>query len=191
MTATDGDLVVRALGGSESAFRELVRRYQRPLYGVVSRIVSDRGVAEELVQDTFVKAFMALDTYDRQRKFSTWLFRIGHNVTVDYVRRRRIETVSLDDPAEGGEPREATVTRTPSPDRLAEHAELAAALEAALAEIRVDYRELVILRYQEGLTYEEIASVTDQTAGTVKSSLHRARKELARRLTAAGWTDAS
>ena len=87
MPATDVDLVRGALDGSESAFREIVQRYQRPIYGLIVRMVRDPARAEELAQDTFVKAFRALHTYDVQRKFSAWLLTIAHHVAIDELRK--------------------------------------------------------------------------------------------------------
>jgi RNA polymerase sigma-70 factor (ECF subfamily) len=187
--ATDVELVRGALDGAESAFRELVLRYQRPVFGLIVRMVRDPARAEELAQDTFVKAFRALHTYDVQRKFSAWLLTIAHHVAIDELRKGALATESLDQTTEDGErTRDFADVRAATPAALAERAELASVLRSAISRIRPDYREVVTLRYEQDLDYEEIATITGQPMGTVKSSLHRARKELAEHLATLGWS---
>ena len=186
MPTSDAELVRQAMAGSQAAYRTLVARYASAAVNVAARLVRDRAVAEELAQDAFVRAFARLDSYDPERKFSAWFFRVLHNLAVDHLRRRRVETVSLDAlTAEGYQgPRDAG---GPSPADELERRSLAAALEDALGRLRTEYREAVVLRYQQGLTIEEIADVLELPEGTVKTFLHRARKELAGLLAEAGW----
>ena len=186
---TDVELVRGALDGVESAFREIVQRYQRPVYGLIVRMVRDPSRAEELAQDTFVKAFRALHTYDLQRKFSAWLLTIAHHVAIDELRKGALVTESLGTPTEEGErPREFADTAAVTPAALLERAELARALQHAIARLRPEYREVVALRYERDLDYDEIVAITGLPMGTVKSSLHRARKELAEHLEHLGWS---
>ena len=188
MPATDVELVRGALDGSESAFREIVLRYQRPVFGVIVRVVRDQARAEELAQDTFVKAFRALHTYDVERRFSAWLLAIAHHGAIDEARKRVLETVSLDELEDDGSPVVQIADRnSPTPAAILERAELATALHTAIARLRPEYRELVSLKYEQGLEYEEIREITGLPVGTVKSSLHRARKELAGQLQGLGW----
>ena len=189
MPATDVELVRGALDGTQSAFREIVQRYQRPVFGLIARMVRDPGRAEELAQDTFVKAFRALHTYDAQRKFSAWLLTIAHHVAIDELRKCSLDTEPLEQPTEGGErTREFADTKAPTPAILAERSQLATVLKTAIARLRPEYREVVSLRYERELDYDEIAEITGLPMGTVKSSLHRARKELADHLENLGWT---
>ncbi len=187
--ADDARVVALALEGSEDAYRELVERYERPVWSLVVRMVKDEAVAEELAQDAFVKAFRALGTYDPERKFSSWLFKIAHNTTLDHLRLKSVATVPLetdqDDEWDLKERLEDTATR--SPEAEASRGDLAAALEAAVATLRPEYREVVVLRFGEGLAYREIVEITGLPLGTVKTYLHRARKKLATRLTERGW----
>jgi RNA polymerase sigma-70 factor (ECF subfamily) len=184
---TDAELVRDALAGSQAAYRTLVTRYASAAVNVAAHLVHDRAVAEELAQDAFVRAFARLDSYDPERKFSAWFFRVLHNLVIDHLRRRRVETVSLDALAADGYhgPVDASAA---SPDDELERRGLATALEDALSRLRREYREVVVLRYQQELTIEEIAASLDLPEGTVKTFLHRARKELAGLLAAAGWT---
>ena len=189
MPATDVELVRGALEGAESAFREIVLRYQRPIYGLIVRMVKDPARAEELAQDTFVKAFRALHTYDVQRKFSAWLLTIAHHVAIDELRKCSIDTEPIEQTtADGERTREFADMSTPTPAVLAERGELAAVLQTAIGRLRPEYREVVTLRYERELDYEEIADITGLPMGTVKSSLHRARKELAEHLENLGWS---
>ncbi len=181
--------MARARAGAEDAYFELVRRYQRPLFGLVARMVRDAALAEDLAQEIFVKAFRSLDAYDPQRKFSSWLFKIAHNATIDQLRKRGLDT----QPLETGEEGEDEPLRTladpgaVSPAQRHERFEMAQALEAAMRRLRPDYREIVVLRFQEGLAYEEIAEATGLPLGTVKTHIHRARKELADILASLGY----
>jgi RNA polymerase sigma-70 factor, ECF subfamily len=188
LAATDVELVRAALNGSEHAFRDIVLRYQRPVFGMIVRVVRDPGRAEELAQDTFVKAFRALHTYDVQRKFSAWLLTIAHHVAIDEVRKGTLGTVSFDELSDpDGPTMEIADTKGASPATLAERTQLACALKTAIEKLRPEYREIVTLRYDQELEYDEIAEITGLPLGTVKSSLFRARKELATEMEAMGW----
>jgi RNA polymerase sigma-70 factor, ECF subfamily len=178
LAAADAELVEGALDGSEQAFRELVRRYERLVFGIIVRLVRNPSRAEELSQDAFVKAFRALHTYDRGRKFSAWLLRIAHNVAIDELRRYAPEITELD---------AAIPDESQPPQRLVEQRELADALRTAMGRLRPEYRELVALKYEQDMEYEEIVDITGLPLGTVKSSLHRARRELAEHLEGLGW----
>lgn len=187
MPTSDAELARQALAGSQAAYRTLVARYASAAVNVAARLVNDRALAEDLAQDAFVRAFARLKTYDPQRRFSAWFFQVLHNVAVDYLRRKRIETVSLDALQADGYPGPATNESASSPEAEVERRALAAALSDALGRIRSEYREAIVLRYQQGLAVEEIADVLQLPEGTVKTFLHRGRKELAAILTAAGW----
>ena len=177
--------MAEALGGSQAAFEQIVRRYQRPVLSLLVRLTGDRALAEDLAQDTFIKAVRSLAAFDVSRRLSAWILRIAHNTGIDAMRRRRIPAVSIDTAARFGEfpPEPAS---PPSPDPV-ERAALNHALETALATLRPDQREAVALRYEEGLSFEEIGQVLGIPEVTARSHVHRARKELARLLATAGW----
>ncbi len=186
----DAELVAAAVGGSQEAFQTLVERFERPLFSLVVRMVGDPATAEDLAQEAFLKAFRHLASYDPNRKFSSWLFKIAHNTTLDHLRRHGLETVPLEkseDEDGGGLSAVLADDSLRSPEAVAQRGDLAAALAAAIGALRLEYREIVLLRYQEGLAYQEIAEVADLPLGTVKTHLHRARKELMAALEAAGW----
>ncbi|HEY3567886.1 MAG TPA: sigma-70 family RNA polymerase sigma factor [Thermoanaerobaculia bacterium] len=188
---TDAELVASALRGSQDAFRELVKRFERPVYSLVLRMVQDPATAEDLAQEVFVKAFRALKSYDPQWKFSSWLFKIAHNTTIDHLRRGTPETVPLeageDDEGRGGLAAVLADRSVEDPGAAAERHDLARSLERAIRRLRPDYREAVLMFYVHGASYQEICEVTGQPLGTVKTNLHRARKELAQTMAGLGW----
>jgi RNA polymerase sigma-70 factor (ECF subfamily) len=184
-TVAEARLVAQALSGSQAAVEQIVRRYQRPVIRLIARITGDPALAEDLAQDTFVKAFRNLAAFDTTRRLSSWLFRIAHNTALDALRRARPVIMPLDPiPAAGRDPAAPAV-----PDPVEQDA-LRSALEEALAQVRPEYRAAVTLRYEEGLSFDEIGRILAIPAATARSHVHRARKELLRRLTDAGWQPA-
>ncbi len=180
----DADLVALAQEGREAAYRELVRRYERPVFSLIFRMVRDREVAEDLAQDTFIKVLNHIDKYRPEFKLSSWLFKIANNVAIDHLRKRQLETVSID-----GSPNalsaaevEATsfdvVARQESALDEMEARELGSAIERAIQQLRPEYRACIMLRHVEGRSYEEIAATLDLPLGTVKTYIHRARHQL-------------
>lgn len=190
MGKTDEQLVAEALGGSQAAYSRLMSRFERPVYNLVARMVRDRTLAEDLAQEAFVKAFSRLDTFrPEQGKFSNWLFKIAHNTSIDHLRRSSLSTVPLDAGSDD-EPDYHALLSDPeasTPLEAAERGDLARALSEAIDRLRPEYREVIVLRHQEGLAYEEIAEIAGLPLGTVKTYIHRARKEMAEAMTAFGW----
>ena len=181
---TDQAVVELALKGRETAYRELLRRYERPVLSLIHRMVRDRELAEDLAQDTFVKVLNALDRYRPEFKFSSWIFKIAHNTALDSLRKREVATLSLDGApdAVSAEAQEATrpmvASDEQSPADFAEGRELGVHIEAAIARLRPEYATAVTLYHMEGFAYEEIAETMELPLGTVKTFIHRARKEL-------------
>jgi RNA polymerase sigma-70 factor, ECF subfamily len=181
---TDQDLVARAQRGSEAAYRELLRRYQRPVFSLIYRMVRDREQAEDLAQETFVKVFNNISRYDPRYKFSSWIFKIASNQTIDFLRKKEPETVSLDGSRHASTPQEAEATRITAesrdetPEEFVEAKQLGAEIERAIDDLRPDYRTAILLRHVEGLAYEEIAEIMEIPLGTVKTYIHRARSDL-------------
>ena len=137
--ATDQDVVLAARRGSEAAYRELLKRYERPVFSLIYRMVRDRELAEDLTQETFIKALNALDSYRPEYKFSSWIFKIANNAAIDQLRRRELDTLSLDGApsAETAEAIEATSlqvgSKGESPLDELEAKEIGTAIEQAIA----------------------------------------------------------
>ena len=180
----DADVAALAKEGREQAFRELVRRYERPVFSLIFRMVRDREMAEDLAQDTFIKVLNNIDRYRPEFKLSSWLFKIANNVTIDHLRRRQLATVSLDGSPHAATAAEAQATsldvesRGQSALEAIESRELGSAIEQAIGKLRPEYRSCILLRHVEGRSYEEIAATLDLPLGTVKTYIHRARHEL-------------
>src|SRR5881275_493937 len=184
----DADVVALALEGRETAHRELIRRYERPVFSLVFRMVRDRELAEDLTQDTFIKVLSHIEKYRSEFKFSSWLFKIANNVAIDHLRRRQLDTVSMEGSphAVTTELAEATSFQLPttneSPLQELEARELGNEIERAISRLRPEYRACILLRHVEDKSYEEIAATLDLPLGTVKTYIHRARHELRREL---------
>ncbi len=183
-TATDQEVVLWARKGYERAYRELVRRYQRPIFSLIYRMVRDRERAEDLAQETFVKVLNALESYRPEYKFSSWIFKIANNAAIDHLRRKELDTLSLDGAPDAvtSERRQGTslqiADQSESPLQELEARELGEVIERAIAQLRPEYRSCILLRHVQGYAYEEIADMLDLPLGTVKTYIHRARAEL-------------
>lgn len=185
---TDQEIVVFARQGREAAYRELIGRYERPVFSLIYRLVRDREKAEDLSQETFIKVLNALDRYDPSYKFSSWIFKIAHNTSLDHLRKKEPETLSLDGSphAESQSEIEAStisaISTEETPEDYAASRELGATLEQAIGKLRPEYRTAIVMCHVEGRPYEEIAEVMGVPLGTIKTYIHRARNELKKEL---------
>ena len=181
---TDHDLVVRAQKGSEKAYCELLDRYQRPVFSLIYRMVRDREQAEDLTQETFVRVFNHIDRYDPAYKFSSWIFKIATNLTIDWLRKKEVPTVSIDGSryaTTSDEIEASTITvesKDETPEELLIARELGDEIEQAIGRLRPEYKTAILLRHVEDKPYEEIAQIMSLPLGTVKTYIHRGRKEL-------------
>ncbi len=179
----DEKLVELALDGDEDAYGTLVRRYQRRLTAFLGQLVGDIELARELSQEAFIRAWSALERFNPRYRFSTWLFRIAHNLGIDQLRRRRLQTVSLyRTDANGGEVEVVVAALDKDPLGHLENSALAEELHQIIDDLRPEYRELILLRHFGGLSYQEIAEFKDMPLGTVKNKLFRAHSVLRKAL---------
>jgi RNA polymerase sigma-70 factor (ECF subfamily) len=181
----DEKLVELALDGDEDAYGTLVRRYQRRLTAFLGQLVGDIELARELSQEAFIRAWSALERFNPRYRFSTWLFRIAHNLGIDQLRRRRLQTVSLyRTDANGGEVEVVVAALDKDPLGHLENSALAEELHQIIDDLRPEYRELILLRHFGGLSYQEIAEFKEMPLGTVKNKLFRAHSVLRKALAA-------
>ncbi len=177
MTAqSDAELIAGALSGSEKAFRRLVERYHPTVYAVARSVMGDRDDVDDVVQEVFIKVYRGLPKYRGDSKFSTWVYRIARNESINAVRKRVIS----------GQPIEDTVIEAPTTSRPDEQLDRKAEqvrLEGYLARLDEKYRTVLELRYLGEQSYAEIGETLDLPSGTVKSYIHRAKIELKRLMT--------
>lgn len=189
MHESDRELVEGLRRGDAAAYRELVREYEHRVFTIAFRMLGNRQEAEDVAQDVFVSLIRSIHSFRGESQFSTWLFRVAVNHVknhVKYLRRRRQQLKVAWDAHEGWEPQAAddghfpTVGRIDRPDQETSARELAAKALSALGEIEDEFREALVLREIEGLSYDQIAEITGVPEGTVKSRIHRARAALHR-----------
>lgn len=175
MTAPpDRDLIQRARRGEADAFGELVTRYQTSVFNVCYRILYERGEAEDLAQETFLRAYQRLDLFDLERPFGPWVRRVAANLCLNHLSGKPVASAELD------EERDADPDGRPEP--VYEAAERSEQVRAALASLPPHYRAVVELRHYQDLSYDEIAAALNLPLSDVKSHLFRARKLLAEKL---------
>ena len=182
-TSDEPALIAAAQAGDTRAFDTLVTRYRGRIYGMLVNLVKDDTEAWDLAQKVFIKAWKALPRFEARSKFFTWLYRITHNVALDYHRQRKITSDGeLDDRQLNAKTVLSSAPTAPSetarPDEALARAELGDHIEAALAELSPEHREVIILREAQGMAYDEIAEIMDCATGTVMSRLFHARKKL-------------
>ena len=182
---TDEALVRSILSGDRERFELLVERYQTRLVNYLYRMVRNLEEAHDLTQEVFIRVYQALDRYDSQYRFSTWLFRVAQNAAIDVIRKRRIQLVPLTRRTDDGS--DATVDLElpdgqPSALDTLQGRELDASIRSAIDALPWEYRELILLRHYGELAYEEIAEVKAMPLGTVKNKLFRARQLLKQQL---------
>lgn len=177
VAADDHQLIAACLQGRTEAFGELVRRYQDRLYNTVYRMLDNADDAQDVVQDAFLHAWQALDRFQGNSLFFTWLYRIAMNSAISLKRKQRV-TLRL----EGGPPDEDREPRDPSdlsrPDHAMEKAEQERQLQEALNRLSPEHRAVLIMKDIEGQKYETMADILQVPIGTIRSRLHRARLEL-------------
>lgn len=183
-SATDDQrLVRRALRGDRRAFEMIVRKYQQPLLQYVGRMVREREQALDVSQEVFLRAHASLASYRPEYKFSTWLFRIASNYLIDTWRKKKVATVSIDQPLEGGDDDGCHLQladETASVVRTLEMKELRKRLEAAIGRLPPHLRELFVWRHLNDLSYEEMAEIKGLPVGTVKNRVFQAKEMLRR-----------
>ena len=174
----DKELLFLMHSGDRRAFAELYRRYKRALYAFCVRLLSDAQAAEDAVHETFLKLSSGSDAIAQPAALKSWLYSVARNEALMALRRRR----------EGGNIDAGSVWDDETPLSLAEKEDVRNLVQSALARLKLEYREVILLREFEGLSYDEIACVTGDSASSVKSRLFKARRALAEKL-AGVWNE--
>jgi RNA polymerase sigma-70 factor, ECF subfamily len=187
-TLTDGELIINAIGGREDNFEELVRRYQRPITGYVYRMLNNYDASLDVTQEVFIKVYNSLARYSSEYKFSTWLYRIAHNAAIDYMRRNSVSQQSIEAENADGTYQLQFESPQPNPEQMRERSEWRTEIESVIKCLPTGYRELIVLRHTQDLSYDEIAEVTNLPLGTVKNRLFRAREMMRELFVERGFT---
>lgn len=181
---TDTELVKLAVQGDEQAYAELMNRYKKKVETIVNRIVRQKSETEDLVQEIFTKAFTSISTFKSEFSFSTWLYKIATNHCIDFVRRRKISTYSLDEEYELED--DSIHREIPDwsniPDRELLQKQKNEIIHEAINSLPEHYRKVIIMRHFEDKSYEEIAKELKLPLGTVKVHIFRARELLYKKL---------
>jgi RNA polymerase sigma-70 factor (ECF subfamily) len=175
-TLTDGELIEKSITGREDSFEELVRRYQRPITAYVYRMLNNYDASLDVTQEVFIKVYNSLQRYSSEYKFSTWLYRIAHNAAIDYMRKNSVSQQSIETENADGTYQLQIESPNPSPEQERERSEWRTEIESVVKCLPPVYRELILLRHGQDLSYDEIAEITNLPLGTVKNRLFRARE---------------
>jgi RNA polymerase sigma factor (sigma-70 family) len=180
----DDQLIADALQGDQKAYEALLARHNKAIFHVVMKIVRNREESQDLVQETFMKAFNALASYRSEYRFSTWLYKIAANCAIDFVRKKRIEALSLDKPIETKDGRVEFEVPDSSwdPEQDLVRKQKLKSIEEAIDSLPDKYREVIIYRHRDDKPYEEIADILKVPVGTVKARIFRARELLKKKL---------
>ena len=185
---TDGELIETAIRGGEDSFEELVRRYQRPITGYIYRMLNNYDASLDVTQEVFIKVYNSLERYSSEYKFSTWIYRIAHNAAIDYMRRNLVNQQSIEAENADGTYQLQIESPQPNPEQERERSEWRTEIETVVKCLPQVYRELILLRHAQDLSYDEIAEVTNLPLGTVKNRLFRAREMMREIFVERGFT---
>lgn len=184
MQDEEGTKIAEALAGNQKAYEYLVHKHQAAIFHIINRIVRHEDAANDLVQETFMKAFASLASYRSEYRFSTWLYKIAANSSIDFLRKRRIQALSLDRPlaTKDGEVELEVADYSYHPEQDLVRKEQSFSITEAIDSLPPKYREVIVYRHKDDKSYEEIADLLDIPVGTVKARIFRARELLKKKL---------
>lgn len=173
-------LIGSALAGDQLAFRELMKKYRDAIFNLINRIIRDREQVEDLTQETFVKAFASLQNFNREYAFSTWLYKIATNSSIDYIRKKKLYTMSINRPIshEDSDYSIEIPDSTYEPDKVIIRNQKSVIIAEAIAQLPPKYKQVILMRHNEERDYAEIAKILKIPIGTVKAHIFRARELL-------------
>jgi RNA polymerase sigma factor (sigma-70 family) len=176
----DSDLIRRAVEGDQDAFRNLMGKYQPAIYHLISRMINDKTEVHDITQETFVKAFASLKSFNHLYAFSTWLYKIASNTCIDHLRKKKLQTFSIDqtiDP-DGDDYSYDLPDMTYGADKVIITDQRSQLVSQAIEALPEKYRSVIVLRHMEEKNYDEIAEILDLPLGTVKAHIFRGRELL-------------
>lgn len=176
----DDKFVTDALAGNEASYKKLVDKYEKPLYFHIRKMIKEKELVEDLVQEVFMKAFHNLGTYNNEYAFSTWLYRIATNHTIDYLRKRKLQTLSINEPykTKDGEIEMQLPDNSFASDNPILKKQRKQIVQQAIENLPEKYRQVIEMRHMEEKSYQEISELLDLPLGTVKAHIFRAREML-------------
>ncbi len=182
--AEDSRLIKAALNGDQPSFRALMKKYHDQVYNLLYRMVHVKDEVEDLTQEAFIKAFQSLQNFNEEFAFSTWLYKIATNNCIDYIRRKKLATFSIDKPIESkdGDYSYEIPDSSYEPDKTLIASQRAKVLEEAVNSLPEKYRMVILMRHSEDKDYQEIADELNLPLGTVKAHIFRAREILYKKL---------
>jgi RNA polymerase sigma factor (sigma-70 family) len=180
----DQILIKKALEGNERAYKTLLERHKDAVFHIIVKIVRSQEEARDLVQETFMKAFSSLASYNFQYRFTTWLYKIAANNCIDFLRKKRLDALSLDQPVvtKDGEVTFELPDWTYSPEADLASKQKSLSIDQAIDSLPEKYREVIVFRHKQDKSYEEIAQILGIPVGTVKARIFRARELLKKKL---------
>lgn len=180
----DKQLIADAIAGKQDAYKRLMKKYHNAISHLIMRMVGNQGDVEDLTQEAFIKAFNSLASFNDEFAFSTWLYKIATNNCIDYLRKRKLKTFSIDRPVGYDDSQQQYEIPDSShiPDTAILQDQQSTAIRLAIESLPEKYRLVIVMRHQEEKSYEEIASELDLPLGTVKAHIFRAREMLYKQL---------
>ena len=178
-TRTDNELAVAVREGKPDLYAEIIERYQGKLFAYLYRMIGNRDEAEDLLQDVFIKAYKNLNSFDVDRKFSSWIYRIAHNEAVNYIKRKSLKRfISWEDISSTRDKLESSSSEEGADDAWARK-EIRQEVSEALKKLPAKYKEVLLLRFFSDKSYEEISEILGRPVNTVGTLINRAKKKLA------------
>ncbi len=184
MKKNDIELVTKAKEGDSKAYDKLILLYKDAVYSIIYRMVHNKQEAEDLTQETFIKAYKSIGSFNEAYAFSTWLFKIATNGCIDHFRKRKLKTYSMEETVryKDDELRQEYADPEPGIDHQLEHKERAQMIRQAIEQLPEKYRIVIEMRHQQEQSYEEIAQALSLPLGTIKARIFRAREMLNKNL---------
>ncbi|MBD3218838.1 MAG: sigma-70 family RNA polymerase sigma factor [candidate division Zixibacteria bacterium] len=180
----DEELIRKALSGEQDAYQALLQRYQKAVFHIVVKIIRNSDDAQDLVQETFMRAFNTLESYRSEYRFSTWLCKIAANCSIDYLRKKKIKAYSMDKPyqTKNGAVEVELEDKGANPEEHFLRKQRIMSIEEAIKGLPPKYKQVIVYRHHDDKSYEEISRIMGIPIGTVKARIFRARELLKKKL---------